>query len=74
MGIFSFWDHFWGIASFPSLGRNAAGLVVSPLVPILRDVGMMLDPSALSPFSLLLELSFPFVPLDYESQSTLLYE
>lgn len=74
MGIFSIWDHFWGIANSPSLGRNAAGLLVSPLAPVLRDMGMMLDPPALSPFSLPLELSFPFVPLDYKSQSTLLYE
>lgn len=74
MGICSFWDHFWGIATSPSLRRNAAGSVISPLMPILWEVGMMLDPSGMSPFSSFLPLLLPFVPLDFESQSTLLCE
>lgn len=72
--IFSFWDGFWGIANSPSLGRNAAGSVISPLVPILWGIRTVLDPSGLSVFSLLLQLSFSFVPLDYKSQTTLLCE
>lgn len=68
IGIFSFWDHFWGIASSPSPEGNTAGLVVSPLVEklhslMLQDMGTLLDPSGLSPFSWLLQSSFPFVPL-----------
>lgn len=55
-GDFSLLGSLLGNCHSPSRGGNAAGSVVSPLIPILWDMGMTLDPSRSLLFSLLLQL------------------